>query len=181
MPSENKIVYRDITLDECDVDLLRTFNRYQEVNRCWRFENGEWLLKDIHFIEQWESVDKENKISSIIWCIEHDGAAIGAFDEERIIGFATVDRNLFGRKNEYVQLGMLFISYGNRNIGIGKRLFEMSCLKAQDFGAKKLYISAHSSEESQAFYRRVGCVDAKDVNLMLAEKEPYDCQMEYVF
>ena len=50
---------------------------------------------------------------------------------------------------------------------------------AQAHGAQKLYISAHSAEESQAFYRSIGCIDALWISREHAEKEPYDCQMEY--
>ena len=45
-------------------------------------------------------------------------------------------------------------------------------------GAKKLYISAHSAVETQAFYRAMGCVEAQEYNQKHVEAEPYDCQME---
>ena len=44
--------------------------------------------------------------------------------------------------------------------------------------AKKLYISAHSAVESQAFYKAMGCVEAEEYNAEHVEKEPYDCQLE---
>ena len=47
------------------------------------------------------------------------------------------------------------------------------------FGADKLYISAHSSKESQAAYRALGCTPAEEVNEGLAAAEPFDVQMEY--
>lgn len=50
----------------------------------------------------------------------------------------------------------------------------------RSMGAGKIYISAHASEDSQAFYKAVGCVEAKEINQAIAENEPYDCQMEYV-
>lgn len=34
--------------------------------------------------------------------------------------------------------------------------------------------------ESQAFYRSIGCVDARIYSRKHVEEEPYDCQMEYV-
>lgn len=51
---------------------------------------------------------------------------------------------------------------------------------AQEHGAKKLYISAHSAVESQAFYETVGCVEAEECNQGHVEKEPYDCQLECI-
>ena len=47
-------------------------------------------------------------------------------------------------------------------------------------GAKKLYISAHSSKESQAAYKALGCVYATEIIPWIAEEEPYDVQMEYI-
>ena len=46
-------------------------------------------------------------------------------------------------------------------------------------GAEKLYITAHSSEESQAFYKTVGCCETCELNQPLYEKEPFDCHLEY--
>ena len=49
---------------------------------------------------------------------------------------------------------------------------------ARKKGARKLYISAHSAVESQAFYRQMGCVEAELYNQSHVEKEPFDCQLE---
>ena len=63
--------------------------------------------------------------------------------------------------------------------GIGRKLFSMACEEARLLGADKLYISAHSSKESQAAYRALGCTPAEEVNEKLAAAEPCDVQMEY--
>ena len=52
--------------------------------------------------------------------------------------------------------------------------------RAKKTKAKKLYISANSSQESQAFYRAMGCVDAEEIIPELFEAEPFDVHMEYV-
>jgi hypothetical protein len=64
-------------------------------------------------------------------------------------------------------------------MGIGKRLFALGYETAKAMGAQKLYISAHSSEETQAFYKALGCVEATEYNDSFVAKEPYDCQLEY--
>jgi hypothetical protein len=51
---------------------------------------------------------------------------------------------------------------------------------AKRLGAVKLYISANSSQESQAFYRAIDCVDAEEIIPELFEVEPYDVHMEYL-
>ena len=62
--------------------------------------------------------------------------------------------------------------------GIGKRLFLAAKDWAREKGAGKLYISAHSAVESQAFYRAMGCVEALEYQQAHVEKEPFDCQLE---
>ena len=64
--------------------------------------------------------------------------------------------------------------------GIGKTVFYQACEEARRLGADKLCISAHSSKESQAAYKALGCVHAKEINPKLAEEEPCDVQLEYV-
>lgn len=65
-----------------------------------------------------------------------------------------------------------------RGQGIGKCLFAAAKEWAKENGAKKLYISAHSAVESQAFYRAMGCVEAEVYHQKHVEAEPYDCQLE---
>ena len=51
--------------------------------------------------------------------------------------------------------------------------------RAAGGGRKPLYISAHSSVESQAFYKApMGCVEAREYQAFHVEKEPCDCQLE---
>ncbi len=50
-------------------------------------------------------------------------------------------------------MGMLHISYEHRSKGMGKKMFAVVCERVRAFGARKLYISSHSSEESQAFIK----------------------------
>jgi N-acetylglutamate synthase-like GNAT family acetyltransferase len=64
-------------------------------------------------------------------------------------------------------------------MGIGKKLFSLVCKKAKEMGAQRLYISAHSSQETQAFYKAMGCVEAMEYSDKLVAEEPCDCQLEY--
>ena len=60
-----------------------------------------------------------------------------------------------------------------------KALFLAAADWARARGAGKLYISAHSAAESQAFYRAMGCVEAQAYMRHHVEAEPFDCQLEY--
>ena len=38
-------------------ELFSQFDRYQKVTRCWRKKEGNWVLQDIAFTEQWDESD----------------------------------------------------------------------------------------------------------------------------
>ena len=58
-------------------------------------------------------------------------------------------------------------------------LFEHCAQWAREDGAQKLYISAHSAQETQAFYAAMGCVDTLWPSPEHVALEPFDCQLEY--
>ncbi|ACL68795.1 GNAT family N-acetyltransferase [Halothermothrix orenii] len=173
------IKYKKLTKDEVRLSLFSNFNRYQEVKKCWRKDNGEWILKEICFTEQWGPDEYKYLVKCLKNTIETGGTVFGAFKKNVLVGFASLENHLFGTKNEYLQLSNIHISYENRGMRIGKRLFYLVCERAIEMGAKKLYISAHSAEETQAFYKALGCIEAKEYNEALVSQEPCDCQLEY--
>lgn len=175
-----KFTYRELGSTEINLTLFNEFERYQEVTHCWRKEHGSWLLKEIAFTEQWNEKEYEYLISCLQNTLKTGGVVIGAFSDKRLVGFASVENIPFGSTKEYLQLSSLHTSCESRGKGIGKILFKMACDSAKRLGAKKLYISAHSSEESQAFYRVVGCVEALEYNKKLVKEEPCDCQLEFI-
>ena len=120
-----------------------------------------------------------NVVTGLANCIDQGGVAIGAFSDNDIIGFASIQNGLFGINGDYLQLEMLHVSYEYRNKGIGKSLFHIICAEAKTFGARKLYISAHPSAETQAFYKAIGCIEAVEINKKLFDEEPFDCHLEY--
>lgn len=175
----NTIKYKELTKEEMEVSLFSGFDRYQEVKKCWRKENEEWILKDIPFTEQWGTEEYKYLVECLKNTIKTGGAVFGAFENKTLVGFASLEKQLFGSRKEYLQLSSIHISNDNRGTGIGKELFILICERAKEMGAKKLYISAHSSQETQAFYKAMGCVEAIEYNEVLVSKEPYDCQLEF--
>ncbi len=158
---------------------LDDFVRHQTVTECWRKIEGDWELVPNVYEENW-SLEQCRKIAEdVVHHIDLDQTGFGAFDGRRIIGFATISHRLFGAAARYVQLVCFQISEEYRCQGIGRKLFSMACEEARRLGADKMYISAHSSKESQAAYRALGCTPAEEVNAELAAAEPFDVQMEY--
>jgi predicted N-acetyltransferase YhbS/uncharacterized protein YdhG (YjbR/CyaY superfamily) len=176
----NTIQYKHLSLNEIRSDMLDSFVRKQEVFKCYRVIDGVEMLIDNPFVEDW-SIEQNRKIVSenFTRAIETGGCVIAALDGERVIGFASFFGELIGSEKQYVNLDMLHISREYRRRGIGKELWRRISAEARSCGYKKFYISAHSSEESQAFYRAVGCVSAAEIIPELFEAEPFDVHMEY--
>ena len=173
------IIYKELEVSQINKELFSSFDRYQEVKNCWRKEGGKWLLREVAFTEQWGSDEYEFLTQCLQNTVTQGGAVFGAFDDEELIGFASLEGQLWGSQNQYLQLSSIHTSYGKRGSGIGKKLFSLVCNKAKQMGAEKLYISAHSSEETQAFYKALGCTETAEYNDDLVSKEPFDCQLEY--
>lgn len=174
-----EVIYKELKENEIDIDLFSSFNRHQDVKKCWRKEDGQWVLKDIAFVEHWGAEEYEYLVKCLKNTIKTDGTVFGAFKNNSLVGFASVESGFFGSHNQYLELSCIHTSYKSRGLGVGKKLFSLICKKAKDMGAKKLYISAHSSEESQAFYKAMGCIEAEEYNSKSVEKEPCDCQLEF--
>ena len=158
---------------------LDDFVRHQTVTECWRKTDNDWKLVPNVYEENWSQVQCRETAEDVVHHINLDQTGFGAFDGERIIGFATVSHRIFGAAARYVQLVCFQISEEYRRQGIGRKLFSMACEEARRLGADKLYISGHSSKESQAAYRALGCTPAEEVNEELAAAEPFDVQLEY--
>lgn len=176
----NAITYQKLSKDYLHSDILDNFNRYELVNRCWRKENDKWFLIDNRYVEDWDLNKKRNIVAELSNCISNNGLVYGAILDNKIIGFASMSTDFFGKKADYVELLLIQVTTDYRNNGIGKNLFRQIVVSAKQIGAKKIYISANSSEQSQAFYKSCGCTDALEINQAIAKNEPFDRQMEYL-
>ena len=170
--------YRSLQENEINRELFRDFIRRQVVTKCWRRKNGEWLIKDEPFIDDWTEQDYEVLIECLKRKVGTGGLIYGAFYEEKLKGFVAVLPEIFGGENKYIDLAAIHVSQDMRGTGIGTVLFKEAKRWAKEKGAEKLYISAHSAVESQAFYKRMGCVEAAWYKKEHVEEEPFDCQLE---
>lgn len=172
--------YRKIMMDEMNLELFSSFERYQEVTKCRRKIDGQWVIVDDPFIDQWSKEEYEILVSYLKNTIKTYGVVLGAFINGKLKGFASVESTTLGSRGEYLDLSSIHVSFDARGNGIGKTLFNMATKWAKDQGASKLYISAHSAVESQRFYEAMGCIEAAEYNEEHVKKEPCDCQLEYV-
>ena len=176
------IQYRQLHAEDINPDILKNFNRYQEVIKSWRKSGEEYALEDTPFIEDWSEEEKKQYIlnGGFHNVIRSGGSLFGAFIGNELIGFSLVTGEFIGSKKQYLQLNNMHVSYEYRHKGIGKELFLLCVDTAKRSGVQKLYISAHSSEESQAFYKSMGCIHAEEIIPELYEAEPYDVHLEYM-
>ena len=172
------IQYRTLCADEIGPDLFQHFIRHQSVTKCWRREKDKWLIKDAPFIDDWTQEDYQVLISCLKNTVLTGGLVYAMFCDGALKGFVSVESEWFGGQGEYLDLSSIHVSEDMRGRGIGKTLFLAAKKWASEKGAKKLYISAHSAVESQAFYRSMGCCEAELYNQKHVEAEPYDCQLE---
>lgn len=174
-----EIIYKNISYGEIDRRLFNGFQRRQEVVNCWRREGGEWVIKPDPFTDDWSEEDYRGLIHGLKAALEGGGMVRGAFIDGKLKGFVAVEGSPMGSRKQYLDLTELHVSREYRRRGIGKKLFGFAVAFAKRAGAEKLYISAHSAAESQAFYRSLGCKDAEEYSAAHVAKEPYDCQLEF--
>ena len=159
---------------------LDHFARRQIVQSVWRKKDGQWAIVPEPFIDDWNLQERRETVEHLRHCIAEGGAVFAALSQQgEIIAFAAVSGRHIGPHREYADLLELHTDNRYRRKGLGRALFLRCAAWALEHGAQKLYISAHSAEESQAFYRSIGCIDALWICEVHAQKEPYDCQMEY--
>jgi len=178
------IYYSILRADEICLELFHGFIRHQTVGKCWRKENEKWIIKEDPFIDDWSETDYLFLIDCLKNTIQTGGFVYAAFcnkpQKNTLKGFVSVEPNLFGSAKEYLDLSSIHVSEDMRGKGIGKVLFCAAKNWAKTKGAKKLYISAHSAIETQAFYKSMGCVDAQEYQHNHVAQEPYDRQLECV-
>ena len=167
-------------MKQSEVEKIKMIDATCFIKNAWRLVDGEIKLVEIN----WTDHELPNGLK---WHMEHycetiklGGQAFGCFDGDCLIGYATVNSELFGENTRYVLFDQLFVSKDYRNKGIGKVLFHLCAAQAKEWSADKMYLCAGSSEDTIAFYTKLGCVSANEINQELYEEDPNDIQLEYM-
>lgn len=170
--------YRELNSAEIDRELFSGFIRRQVVNDCLRRVDGEWVIRSDPFVDDWSEEDYAFLVKCLRNTVTSGGVVYGAFEDGALKGFASIEPQIFGGEQKYLDLTSIHVSEDMRGRGIGRVLFGRACGWAKAHGAEKLYISSHSAVESQAFYKAMGCVDAEVCNEEHVRAEPFDRQLE---
>lgn len=89
------VIYRTLELDECN--RIREMNASQFIGRAWRNVDGCRQLVEINYQDTDFPNGFENHLANLVNTIRSGGIAIGAFFENRLVGFCSVNKDYFGK------------------------------------------------------------------------------------
>lgn len=169
--------YREMQLQEAE--RISEIDATHFIKNVWRRDaSGKYRLLEIN----WTDTELPNgfgwHLRRFRETLENGGTAFGCFDDDIMIGYAVMNGTIFSRQH-YVLLDQLFVSSNCRGKGIGRKLFALCAEQARQLGARKLYLSAGSAENTMAFYHKLGCVPAAEPDDILLAEDPNDIPLEY--
>ena len=160
-----------LSAENFKLDSLDNYKRKQDVKKVYRKQNGEYILVDCVYTEDWD-MEKRRSVAKDI--SSEDYITYLAIENDEVVGFIGLKKDLV---ESYMILDLMQVSAACRGQGIGRKLFDIGKEEARKAGAKALYISACSSEETIAFYKAMGAKLTDCPIKEIAEDEPYDLQM----
>ncbi|MBB6126798.1 GNAT family N-acetyltransferase [Mucilaginibacter lappiensis] len=171
------IIYKDIL--PAELHRIAEIDRAEEIMESYYLQNGQLLLKPdqqtvTHFDQQEldEIIRRQHKL------INTGGRVIGAFDENMLVGVASVDGIKRGIHQNYLKMDILYVSKSVRGQKVGQNLLEQCKIIAKSLGAEKLYISATPTKGTVDFYLKNGAVITKEIDPELFALEPDDIHLE---
>jgi len=157
-----------------------SIDRAEVIDKVYYREGDELVLKpERHDMQAWPAGEPEHYGPILLDCFDHGGTFYGAFDGETLIGATVLESRFIGRENDQLQLKFLHVSRRHRQAGLGRTLFEKAVARARELGARRLYVSSTSSENTIRFYLGLGCRVTDDVDADLFELEPKDIHLEF--
>ncbi len=175
---DDTITVRLFTASQLTPTLLEQFCHEQRIRSKWVKSGEGYTLVKADELRQWDREKRRWIPEYLRRQLDSRGFVAGAFSNGRLVGFASLDGDLQGETEKYANLTMLFVDDRWKRRGIGSRLFRQMCLCGQKLQADKIFISAVPSEDTVAFYFRMGCIDAAYVPESFADTEQ-DRYLEY--
>ena len=116
-----------------------------------------------YYIDQWTPL------------LEGGGVLLGAFDGDRLVGFAIYVPSI---EEGLAQLAVLHVTRTHRRKGVGHELSDEVVRRAREYGAQRLYASATPTRSTVDFYMAQGFRPLAVPNVRLYALEPDDIHME---
>lgn len=174
----NKLEILILTGKEISDDFLVGFNRYQQTTKVYVQESRVFVEQQDTFIDDWDIQQRRKFAEHLRKAADDGGAVISIMKGGKLVGFSCIEPEPFGTGDRYLELSYIHVSADCRGQGIGEKLFNRTKEIAKRMGATKLYIGAHPSVETQHFYKKMGCVPAKEIHPVIHAREPRDLQLE---
>ena len=170
--------YREMLLEEAEK--ISEIDAECYIKNAWRMdaETSTYKLVEIDWTDYELPNGLEWHLNRFRESMAEGGKAFGCFDRGKLVGYGTIGAQVFGDSQKYVLLDQLFVSKDYRNRHVGHQLMHMCAEAAKEMGAEKLYLCAGSSEDTIAFYKKMGCVPAMEIDKELLEEDPNDIQLE---
>ena len=169
---------RKLEKKELTRERFAQFHRRQVGTKGRRKTAAGWVILEPPFGDDWTEEEYLLLVQCLRNTLDTGGVVFGDFEDGALKGFASVEAEFTGSRGQYLELTCIHVSEEYRGRGIGRKLMDNAKRWAREAGAERLYISAHSAVESQAFYDAMGYREAEEYNPLCVEKEPCDCQLE---
>ncbi|MFC5451610.1 GNAT family N-acetyltransferase [Paenibacillus aestuarii] len=167
-----------LQIEDVLTEMLDSFERFQITTRVIFNDRGTWFETGDSFEDNWTLERKRQIVEHFKDTIKNGGAVVIAKQGAQLIGFAIIEAVPFGSESIYRELSFLHVTRSVRGRKVGEYLFLKAKEVAKLLGAEKLYIGAHPSVETQNFYRKMGCVQAVEINEFIYKREIRDIQLE---
>ena len=171
------ILYRELNLEE--LDMINMIDRSEIIRSLYVYTDKGLIEKEVHYDLHGFPNDELRNIIDRQKILKLEGGKIfGTFDNEMLIGVASIEKKIRGKKNKYCKMDILHISSNYRKQGIASSLMNKCKEAARLFGAAKLYISSTESKNTVEFYLKRGAKLVEELDKELYELEPEDIHLE---
>lgn len=158
-----------ISIDECE--LFKLIDRSDKIRYAWSINADGIRTLDFNYLDITDyGSHVENCIGILRNIIIKSGTVYGAFDDNRIIGMASVLPNQ-GNSKKFSILVSIDVSFNYRRKGIGKVLLDICVKHSQELECETLLVAANPFESTIKFLKSNGFLYTKNPqNKMLIQE-----------
>mgnify|MGYP000508809588 CR=1 FL=1 len=85
--------FKELKVDEINLNLFEHFQRHQTVTRCWRKIDGTWCIKEMSFTNDWNREEYLMLVTSLQNTLISGGIVFGVFSNEMLKEFTKMRDN----------------------------------------------------------------------------------------
>ena len=168
---------REMSADE--LARIAEIDRSERITQQYKWREGNLELHDVDIDAPRWGEPGEHSVRYYVdsWrpLIEAGGVLLGAFDRDRLLGFAVYDPS---RPRSGANLAVLHVSREYRGRGIGGMLTDAVVRLAREAGKPRLCVSATPTRGTVDFYRGRGFEPLAEPDAELFALEPDDIHLE---